>query len=144
MKRWALALLLLGACASAHRQSAVQPAAAPPGQTMPAGGDPRSQIEQLSQQIDAQRQQMALAPSAHATSMSSAPIAPLSTEDATCKPAPTQTCTDSCRLSDSICDSAKKICDLAKGMPGDAWADGKCNDAKQTCSDAHTKCCGCQ
>jgi len=143
MRRWTLALFVLWACASAHRQSAAPPTMAPATQTMPAG-DPRSQIEQLSHQIDQEREAMASPPSAHSMAMSTAPVAPAMPQEPTCKPPPTETCTDSCTLSGSICGNAKKICDLAKDMAGDAWAEGKCSDANKACSDAHAKCCSCQ
>jgi hypothetical protein len=63
--------------------------------------------------------------------------------DTTCHPAATQTCTDSCQLSDTICDNADKICKLAAELVGDTWAAGKCDTAKQTCDAAHAKCCAC-
>ncbi len=129
------------ACASSARQTAAPPAMAP---TNVGANDPHAQIEKLSQQIDQQRQHMALPQTAHPMTAMTAPMSPMSTQDNTCHPAPTDTCKDTCTLADSICDSANKICDLAKDLPGDAWAEGKCSDAKQTCSDAHGKCCGCQ
>ncbi len=70
-------------------------------------------------------------------------VLPKST-DASCHPAPTQTCADSCKLSDSICDDAKKICDIATTLAGDQWAAGKCESGKTSCSDAHARCCDCR
>jgi hypothetical protein len=70
-------------------------------------------------------------------------VPPKST-DAACHPAATQTCTDSCKLSDSICDDAKKICDLADQLPGDGWAAGKCASGNASCTDAHAHCCDCR
>ena len=70
-------------------------------------------------------------------------IAPKHTEDPTCKPAASGTCTEMCTLSDSICDSAGKICNIATELPGDAWAAEKCSNGNASCEAAHKKCCGC-
>ena len=75
-----------------------------------------------------------------ATPMAQAP----SSTDATCKPAKTERCSSSCKLSDSICSNAKKICDLAKDMIGDDWAAKQCTKANATCETANTTCCNCQ
>ena len=55
----------------------------------------------------------------------------------------TDTCKQSCTLSDSICANAKKICDIAKQLGADPWADQKCSDGNATCSAAHKQCCDC-
>jgi len=151
MKKLLAAWLCLAvvACAASRKQAMTEaPAQAggAPSQAMP--GDAHAEIEQLSQQIEQQRVQLNLPAPQAAEPMSAhtsvqAPVAPPHTQDATCHPAPSQTCSDSCTLSDSICGNADKICKLADGMPGDDWAAGKCSTAKQTCGDAHKRCCDC-
>ena len=64
-------------------------------------------------------------------------------DDPTCKPGTAQVCTDTCKLSDSICDSAVKICTIAKELGGDAWATEKCASGTSSCEAAQGKCCGC-
>lgn len=138
-----------------------KPSTAPPPTAVAAPATPElvqpnspqdDQIAELSRSIETDRTMLHLPPPPPGTGrtaaapMSSdikpsvAPVEP--TTQATCHPA-SDTCTQSCTLSDSICDNAKKICDLAKDLPGDSWADDKCRTATQTCSSAHDKCCGC-
>lgn len=64
-------------------------------------------------------------------------------DDPTCKPGASQVCTDTCKLSDSICDSAVKICTIAKELGNDAWAAEKCSSGTASCETAQGKCCGC-
>jgi len=147
--RAAVALVAVVLAVSCAAQHATAPAAAPQAQ----GGalaDPHQEIEQLAAQIDAERAKLGLAaPAAEAVPMTphepmASQVAPLSTADATCRPAPSDTCRDTCELSDSICGNAKKICNLADQLAGDAWAEGKCREAKGLCDEAHGRCCGCQ
>ncbi len=56
---------------------------------------------------------------------------------------PTPACDDVCSLADAICDNATSICDLSDEMPGDAWAEDKCNSAKASCREAKERCCSC-
>lgn len=56
---------------------------------------------------------------------------------------PTPACDDVCGLADAICDNASSICELAAGMPGDVWAEDKCNSAKASCREAKERCCSC-
>lgn len=63
--------------------------------------------------------------------------------DPACKPGPSTTCKDTCTLADSICDNAKKICEISKQLGNDAWATGKCADGETSCTTAHDRCCGC-
>lgn len=136
-----LAVLMVVAC-MAGKKSALQAGAAPEAMTRPVM-TPHDEIEQLSQQIDAKRNQMSL-PAIESHAMAEpAPIPPPSGEDPSCHPAANDTCQQSCVLSNDICANAKKICDLAQQLPNDAWADGKCKDATATCSSAHEKCCNC-
>ena len=140
--------LAITACAMRAPGSKAPVAPQPPSPPPVATGippDPHGQITQLAAQIDAQRGQLGLpleAPtclpsSCQVTRMDAAPSA------VTCQSGTSATCRDTCTLSDSICLDAKKICDLAGTMPGDTWAAGKCATAKQTCDDAHARCCAC-
>lgn len=142
MRRWLLVFLV--ACSSVN-QSSKAPTMAPMAPTEPAGtGDPHARIEQLSKLIDDQMQSFGNPSAMHPMAASAAvPAAPFSTTDTQCHPAKTDTCDDTCKLSDSICGNAKKICDLAKDLAGDTWAEGKCTDANKSCDSAHAKCCGC-
>ena len=139
--------LAIAACAM--RSAAVQPTQPPsPPPTASAAGmpaDSHGEITQLAAQIDAQRGQLGLPPPALACLPSSCTATPMAETPsaATCQPGPSDTCHDTCTLSDSICVDAKKICDLAGALPGDTWAAGKCASAKQTCDDAHARCCAC-
>ena len=141
--KW-LVLVLLAGCA-AHKATAT--AGAPPAmQSMP--DDPHAEIDDLSRKIDAARDQMGLAAPApldarmqtHAQAMT---LPPHAGEDNACHPAPSDACTQSCKLSDDICDNAKRICDLAQQLAGDSWAEDKCRTADSTCNAAHERCCSC-
>lgn len=139
--------LAIAACAMRSAAVQPQPPSPPPSQAtagavMPA--DSHGEIAQLAAQIDAQRGQLGLPPAAPAC-LPSCQVMPMAVAPsaATCQPAPSDTCRDTCTLSDSICVDAKKICDLAGALPGDTWAAGKCASAKQTCDDAHARCCAC-
>jgi hypothetical protein len=146
VKAWPLAVLAWGvvvACAAQHAATTAPPPVMP---QMERGSSPKAQIEELSNQIDADRTKMGLAepqvvtPTAHVMTIGQMPTS----HDAACHPAASQTCTDSCKLSDSICDNAGKICNLADQLQGDGWAADKCSRAKATCEAAHAKCCDCQ
>ncbi len=96
---------------------------------------PHDEIERLSNEIAAEQGQL---PSSGTTPMAAVPEAPPS---ATCVRSPSDTCTQTCTLSDSICRNAKQICDLADQLAGDAWATQKCTSAKDTT--ATRRCCEC-
>jgi hypothetical protein len=138
VKRWLL-LAFLAACAGKAVQQTAAPTMAP---TRAVTHDPHPEIERLSAEIDRETQQQAT-PTPGVAHPMSAGVMPV-TNDQTCKPAPTDTCTDSCNLASSICDNAKKICDLANDLQGDAWAADKCSSATKSCDSARGKCCGCQ
>jgi hypothetical protein len=53
-------------------------------------------------------------------------------------------CRDVCTVAEAICDDAARICELAKQLPGDAWASGRCDAGTATCAAARARCCGCQ
>ncbi len=62
----------------------------------------------------------------------------------TCKPGRSDTCQDSCTLSDSICSNAGKICSLAKQLgDNDGWANEKCAKGTDACKRAEQACCSC-
>ena len=64
--------------------------------------------------------------------------------DPTCKVGASQTCTDSCNLSDSICKNADRICVLAKELGGaDAYANETCDRGNASCKASRERCCGC-
>nr|HEX4318714.1 hypothetical protein [Kofleriaceae bacterium] len=164
MKRGALVGVALGAamsaivaCASQAPRSASMPvtAAPPPTSAGVMPGDAHDRITALSQEIAGERQKLGLPEPAEAPQappdgdckptcvieqMAVKPHA----EDATCHPAQTQACGDTCTLSDSICHDADEICGLARQLATDPWAAGKCKDAQTSCSAAHDRCCGCQ
>jgi hypothetical protein len=133
------------ATAPASSQAPTAPAEA--GTASPLDNDPHGQIERLSAQVEEERTQMGLPEPQMSSSAAPAAekmsIVPLST-DASCKPAKTERCDGSCKISDSICSNAARICELAESMPGDGWAAGKCARGKQTCESAHERCCTCQ
>ena len=120
-----------------------------------AGSQPpqHAAIDDYDRKLTAARDQLGLpAPAAPVAPLAGSPaspvvdmaVGPTSANDPTCHPAKTDTCSDTCTLADSICDSAAHICELAKQLPGDAWADGKCSSGEATCTAAHARCCGCQ
>jgi hypothetical protein len=71
-----------------------------------------------------------------------APVSP-NAPDATCHPAVSDHCQQTCTLSTSICANQDKICDLARQLAGDDWAANKCASARSSCQAAHETCCTC-
>ena len=140
-----LGALLAGmiACAAGPRAARTPPVTS--GSEPPVApvltGDPHAQIEALERDITAKggtfEPQATMATAA-------TPMSVPSSTDPTCHPAATPSCGDVCKLSDSICDDAKKICDIAVTLGNDTWAAGKCESGKQSCSDAHASCCSCR
>ena len=142
----------LAAC-GAPRTTAMGPAA--PVSTAPASdgslpGDPRAEITRLDREITAQLAAAGLATSqppacAAAGTCSAAPMAitPIA-QDPTCKPGPSETCTQSCTLATSICDNAGRICELAKQLgSADAYANETCERGTESCKASRERCCGC-
>jgi len=130
------------ACASSPMQQA--PATSP--HTGPMPGDSHEQIVQWMTDIDRAKTDQAAVPASAATSCGpgcEAVADAVHTNDNTCSPPPTQTCTDVCKLGTTICDTKDKICNLAGQMHGDQWAADKCTDATASCTSAHEKCCSC-
>jgi len=141
VKLAAVLLVALAACASSHQTAATQP----PGAMPP---DRHAEIDSLSQQIDDARRQLSLSAPVSSTATPVPAPAPFNVPvsfktDDKCHPAQTQSCTDTCTISDTICSNSDKICKLAAELVGDTWAAQKCDTAKQTCDAAHAKCCAC-
>jgi len=100
-------------------------------------GSDHDEIQRLSNEIEAKRAELGLP--VQATPMATAPEAP----QAACTRSSSETCTQTCTLSDAICSNASKICDLASKLSNDAWATQKCTDARDTCTAATKRCCDC-
>ncbi len=151
-----LALLLVGwtvaafACAGSASKSS-SPAPMPASATNHNGTHAR--IAELDQEIEAELATLELKrpavppnacvqPPCGAEPLA-APLRPSAA--ATCRPGPSERCKTSCKLSDSICENAAKICELATLLGGnDAYANGKCASGKASCDVAGESCCSCQ
>ncbi|MEP6860856.1 MAG: hypothetical protein ABJE66_09565 [Deltaproteobacteria bacterium] len=154
----AAAATTIVACAMGGAPTSMAPstAAAPaPAPELPQPNSPQDdQIASLSRDIESARGTMGLpapAPGAGRTGAmpmtsdvkpSVAPIGPVEPTQATCHPA-SDTCSQTCTLSESICGNAKKICEIANELPGDAWASNKCVEGNETCVAAKKRCCDC-
>ncbi len=149
------ALCAIAVACSSSPKGAMAPSAAPPPGVMPSPGGGRADIDELSRKIDADLAAMGLERPAVPTAACvqppcdvealSAVAPPAHTSDPSCRPAGGDVCEDSCRLSDSICDSSGRICRIAAELGGgDAYANEKCASGKASCDAARTKCCGCQ
>lgn len=141
-------IVACGGSKSAYRGAeAPAPAATMPG-TSGAGndGDPRAQINQLDAQITADLEKLALPrptapPLTPPEAMSAGGVQ--ATSDPSCKAPLTPTCGDSCKLADSICENAGRICGLAGQLGNDAWANEKCSSGTASCEAARKRCCNC-
>jgi hypothetical protein len=137
--KWLVVGMWLAAIACAAQQSAG--VSAPPQPVAGESNDPHQRIQQLAQKIDAQSTQLGLSHDLGiAQPETKAP--PLAVRQ--CTAGPSTACQDVCRLDDSICDNAKKICELADQLPNDDWAAQQCRNARVTCEASHDKCCACQ
>lgn len=149
------ALCAIAIACGGSAKSAMAPA---PTTSMPPSmeaGSPRDQIDELSRKIDAELAAMGLAPQVApagacveppcgAEALSVQPR-PAHAVDPGCRPGEGDACRDSCRLSDSICDSSGRICRIASELGGgDAYANEKCASGKASCDASRTKCCGCR
>ena len=142
------------ACAAggpAKSAMAPAPAAAIAGSALPQPSTPQDdQIAEYARAIDEQRQQLGLPAPTGTGTTSAVPMSqdahtavePASPPQPACHPA-SETCAQACTLSGSICDNAKKICDIANELPGDAWASTKCVEGNETCAAAKKRCCDC-
>lgn len=164
-------LLVGGLCAlaiacSANRKQATpasvqrSPIAAAPSRmdrspisTGPSGMAARDEIEVLDREIEAALTRVGLRPTPRplcAVDGNCSELAPTpmgikpAAEDPTCKPGPSDTCKDSCNLSDSICKNADRICVLAQQLGGtDAYANETCERGNASCKASRERCCGC-
>jgi hypothetical protein len=53
-------------------------------------------------------------------------------------------CVDTCRVSDRICEAAKKICEITAENPGDAGLARSCARASERCQAAQQQCAACR
>jgi len=53
------------------------------------------------------------------------------------------TCTDTCTLSDHICENAELICKIADELGQHDRAQEKCTSGKASCREAKQRCCNC-
>jgi hypothetical protein len=141
-----LLISIVVSCAS-HSHSLPGTAPASPTQHDVLPSDPKAQIRQLDDEILNSRRQMGLPEPVPCVGEACAHVAEalpaLPSTDATCHHGSSEICTSACTLADSICTNAGKICDLAKQLPGDDWAAGKCASGETSCRDARERCCGC-
>jgi len=140
-----LALAGVIACGAAHKEAAM-PRNPPEVDGPGSAGPEQARIQKLFDEIAAQQQRAHVDVAAPMTTGPATPLDPAPHhDDASCHPGPSDACGESCRLADSICDNAKKICDIATTkLANDAWAAEKCNSAKDSCTASHERCCGCQ
>jgi hypothetical protein len=138
------------ACSASHKEATMAPAVPPQqrSQEFPRPNGPEAdQIEQLSHEIDTQREQMNLPEPAHTNSCANCARNPTEAmaagQPSECHRSESDTCKQTCTLSDAICGNAKKICDLANQLAGDQWATKKCSDGIDTCNAAKQRCCTC-
>jgi hypothetical protein len=162
-----IGLVLGAACAAVIACGGSKKAAqAPSAVTVPAAvgaeptgamapDDPRARIEQLDQAITADLAKLELdrpavpptaciQPPCDTEATAAAAARPPTAADPTCTPGQSTVCKDTCTLSDSICDNAGKICEIAQDLGGnDAWANEKCASGIASCDAARKRCCGC-
>lgn len=140
--RWCTAALgvvvVVGIASCGGAKQAAAPTMAPSDN----GATRRGEIERLDARITSELEALKLArpptqPHPLGTAVNVRP-----TSDANCKPAQVPACGDTCKLSDSICDAAKRICDIADEL-ADEWARDKCASATTACSAARDRCCNC-
>ncbi len=133
--------VLLAACGAGHRPPRHQGSVGP--NPMPPLADVRAEIEALDLAIATDRASLDLdAPGPDA--IAAVQAAEVGRAGDTCAPPTGDRCVDACRLSDAICGNAARICELARGLPGDAWATERCDAGKASCAASIERCCGCQ
>jgi hypothetical protein len=137
--KWLVVGVWLAAIACAAQQSAG--VSAPPPPAAGESSDPHQRIQELAQRIDVESTQLGLSHDL-AVAQPETKGPPLAVRQ--CTAGPSAACQDVCRLDDSICDNAKKICELADQLPNDDWATQQCHNARVTCEASHDKCCACQ
>ena len=155
-----LASLVLGialaACAARSQKTAAPAQTAPQAGEQPSqmGVSPRTELDLLDDQITADMERLGIVrpqpppdvcvADCEPQQMSTAVSAAAAQDPATCQRSQSQTCTDACKLSDSICTNAKRICELATQLGGtDAYANDKCHRGTASCEAATKRCCSC-
>ncbi len=137
----AILLSLAVAACAAHEY-----AAAPAPRTVPAEGrdQPKARISSLDDHLGQSLGQLGLERPSNAEVMDAIQRGG-TPEPRACPapPPPTQACSDICTLAGSICDDAKRICDLAAQLAGDDWAAEKCESGRLSCEKASERCCNC-
>lgn len=142
----ALALMLVVACAAGGaRKAAMAPQETSAMPSVAPSSPKKAELDKLYEQVDQERESMGLPAPMVSGEPGAIPMAtqPTTQNDSACHPAQSETCTSSCKLSDSICTNAEKICKLAKDLEPDEDAAAKCVKADKTCKAGHEKCCGC-
>jgi hypothetical protein len=149
-----LLAITIGCAARSKSAPAPTSTAAEPSAMGAAPATPRDEIDRLDQAISAEMGLLALtrptpppltcSGAGCAQQMTGAAVAATAPQPAECKPAQTQTCTDSCKLKGSICENAGRICRIASDLGGgDAYANDKCNSGNASCEAAKQRCCSC-
>lgn len=120
----------------------------PRSQTVPGvargGGGSRQRIDELAARIDADLARMNVPPPMLPLASDPRPTSVTPSNDPTCKRGATASCSDSCTLADSICDNARRICEIAVELGDDAYANTKCDGGRASCEAARGRCCGCE
>ncbi|MDQ3333984.1 MAG: hypothetical protein M4D80_02400 [Myxococcota bacterium] len=141
-------------CAAKSKSAAMAPTTAAEPGAMGGAATPRDEIDRLDQAINDEMGRLSLtrptpppltcSGETCAQQMSGAAVAATAPQPAECRPASTQTCTDSCKLKSSICENAGRICRIASDLGGnDAYANDKCNSGNASCEAAKQRCCSC-
>jgi hypothetical protein len=135
------------ACGGAKTTTAAAPTTAPAAER--GSGDPHAEIDALDRQItdDLARAKapppMGTCTGAACAEAMSRPFTTPSITDPQCHRASSAQCDDLCTIATSICTNQERICTLARRLPGDEWAAGKCDRARASCTAAHERCCSC-
>ncbi|HTJ41108.1 MAG TPA: hypothetical protein VL463_03405 [Kofleriaceae bacterium] len=141
----AIVIALFVACGAGVYQSSKPSAPARMDAMVGRPGDRHTEIEELDREIQAQLGGASItAPTADEIEAARAMPLDFVAKVCTPPPAPSETCTDACKLGDSICHDAGRICELADELPGDAWAADKCASGKAACERAQQRCCDCR
>ena len=141
-------------CAAKSKSAATPPTSMAPEPAAGGVATPESEIKLLDEQISDDMAKLSLTRPTPppltctgadcAQQMSGAAVAATAPRAPTCQPAKTQTCTDTCSLTDSICTNAGRICKLAADLGGnDAYANDKCSSGNASCEAARQRCCSC-
>lgn len=149
----ALVAIAIG-CAGKSYKAAEAPTSTAAEPAAGGASTPLSEIKLLDEQISDDMAKLSLERptpppltcigAACAQQMSGAATTAVAPQPPECRPAQTQTCTDSCKLKGSICENAGRICRIAADLGGtDAYANDKCNSGNASCEAAKQRCCSC-